>query len=319
MPCMFPTPRCLALTGCLLLARPATPVQAQSTLDSLVLRLGAMTAVSGYEQAMSDTLRSLLPGAERDRAGNVVVTLGSGQPKRLIACPIDEPGYVVGGVQPDGYLTLRRVGPNPGPLTDQQLEGQRVTVWGRRGGLPGVVGVRSIHLTRGRPALADPPFPLDDAFVDIGAATAAEARALGVRVLAPVALEKQPHRYADTLVATPAAGRRGACAALLQAAKKAVPRQGTWLIAFVVEQGFTQRGLLSLAHNQGPFAGSILLDAGRGREVLVDRPSPAPALLPSMEHWLLPARYVGTPVETVSLGDVAALLAGLTLRIEGGE
>lgn len=314
---MVPAFRYLPLTASLVVQ--AATARAQSGLDSLVLRLGAMTAVSGYEQAMSDTLQSLLPGSVRDRAGNVVLTLGSGQPRRLIACPMDEPGYVVGRVRPDGYLSLRRVGPSAGPLADQQLEGQRVTVWGRRGALPGVVGVRSIHLTRGRPPLADPPFPLDEAFVDIGAVSAAEAQALGVSVLAPVALEKRPHRYADSLIATTAAGRRGACAALLEAARRSAPGRGTWVISFIVEQNFTQRGLLSLANTQGPFTSSILLDAGGSREVIADFPSPAPGLLPAMEHWLLPARYLGSAVETISLGDVAALLAGLTLRIEGSE
>jgi putative aminopeptidase FrvX len=34
-------------------------------------------------------------------------------------------------------------------LFDQQLEGQRVTVFGQRGPVPAVVAVRSVHLTRG--------------------------------------------------------------------------------------------------------------------------------------------------------------------------
>ena len=44
------------------------------------------------------------------------------------------------------------------PLFDQQLEGHRVTVQGRRGPVPGVVAVRSIHLSRGRNAPSEAPF-----------------------------------------------------------------------------------------------------------------------------------------------------------------
>jgi hypothetical protein len=68
---------------------------------------------------------------------------------------VDESGYVVGNITTDGFLRLRRVGRITSALYDQQIEGQRVTVWGRRGAVPGVVAVRSVHLTRGRPAGSD--------------------------------------------------------------------------------------------------------------------------------------------------------------------
>ena len=55
-----------------------------------------MTAVTGYEQRVIDSLVALLPGAARDRAGNAVLVLGSGERRRLVACPVSEPGFVVG-------------------------------------------------------------------------------------------------------------------------------------------------------------------------------------------------------------------------------
>lgn len=289
-------------------------------LDNLVKRFAAMTAVSGYEQRMADTLGTLLPGAKRDRAGNVVITLGAGEPKSLIACALDEPGYVVGGIRPDGYLTLRRVGRGRGGLTDQQLEGQRVTVWGKRGAVPGVVGVKSIHLTNGRPPQPDTPFSVDDALVDVGADGAPAAVALGIGVLAPVALYKRPHLYADSLIAAPTVGRRAACAALIRAAQTTRPVRGSVVIAFVVEQQFTRRGLLTVGRNMGPFTDALLLEGGGGgTERLGNTTSPDPATMSSFETWLLPVRYPGTPVETVSLREAAALERGLTFRIRGGE
>src|SRR6201981_1182157 len=122
-------------------------------VDPRARRFAGMTAVTGFEQSMGDSLLALLPGSVRDRAGNVTLTLGQGAPKRLLSCPLDEVGYVVGNILPDGYLLLRRVGGAPRlayPLFDQQLEGERVTVFGARGAVPGVVAVRSTHLTRGR-------------------------------------------------------------------------------------------------------------------------------------------------------------------------
>jgi len=44
------------------------------------VRFAGMTAVTGYEQAMTDSLLALLPGSTRDRIGNVTLTLGRGAP-----------------------------------------------------------------------------------------------------------------------------------------------------------------------------------------------------------------------------------------------
>ena len=101
--------------------------------ESLSVRFTGMTAVTGYERAMTDSLLALLPGSARDRIGNVTVTLGRGAPKRLVYCGLDEVGYVVGNITDDGYITLRRVGGGARlyPLFDQQIEGQRVTLFGR--------------------------------------------------------------------------------------------------------------------------------------------------------------------------------------------
>ncbi len=54
-----------------------------SGLSHLALRLSGMTAVTGYEQRMVDSLVTLLPGAARDRAGNAVLVLGAGPRRRL--------------------------------------------------------------------------------------------------------------------------------------------------------------------------------------------------------------------------------------------
>jgi putative aminopeptidase FrvX len=98
--------------------------------DSLTVRFSAMTAVTGYEQAMGDSLLALLPGSTRDRIGNVTLSLGRGTPKRLVYCDLDEIGYAVGNITNDGYVTLRRVGGGARlyPLFDQQIEGHRVTL-----------------------------------------------------------------------------------------------------------------------------------------------------------------------------------------------
>jgi putative aminopeptidase FrvX len=259
-----------------------------------------MTAVTGYEQAMADSLLALLPGATRDRAGNVVLTLGRGTPKRLAFCSLDEVGYVVGNITDDGYMMLRRVGgvPRAYALFDQQLEGHRVTLFGRRGPVPGVVAVRSTHLTRGRPAATDPPFNVDNAYVDVGARSRDEVLALGIAILAPVSLTKKPHPYGNRLLAAPFVGRRASCAALA-AAILSKPRVqggggGTLVVAFTVQSLYADTaGLKTVRNLQGPFAAE--------REAT------------------LATTYTGTAVETVALADVEALVRDLVQWIGGGR
>jgi putative aminopeptidase FrvX len=264
--------------------------------ESLAVRFSAMTAVTGYEQAMTDSLLTLLPGSSRDRIGNVTLTLGRGAPKRLVSCALDEIGYAVGNITDDGYLTLRRVGGGARlyPLFDQQLEGERVTLFGRRGPVPGVVAVRSTHLTRGRPTGNEAPFTVDNAYVDVGATSRADVSALGLQLLTPLSLAKRPHHYGDRLLAAPNAGRRSACAALAAAALSRPRVRGTLVVAFTVQSLYADTaGLKAVKALQGPF------DDAR--------------------QLVVPARFSDTAVETIALADVEALVRDVVQWIGGGR
>jgi putative aminopeptidase FrvX len=298
----------------------ASPAPEQTSAADLAARLSAMSAVTGYEQRMVDTMLALLPGAKRDRAGNAVLVLGSGEPRRLIACPLDEPGYAVGGLRDDGYLTLRRIpGRNLPPLFDQQLEGQRVTVFGRSGAVPGVVAVRSTHLTRGRSG-PDDPFTVDGAYVDVGASSRADLARLGITVLSPVTLAKRPHRYGHDLLAAPVAGRRSACAALLATARDRQVK-GTVVIALVVEQNLYRRGILTVVNAAGPFDQVVLLTSRAGEFGTIGTEADTDPLAEVREsvRWLLPVRFADSPVETVSLGDVEKLQQRVQQWMGGAE
>ncbi len=273
-------------------------VQAQATAD-LTDRLLAMTAITGYEQAMADSLLSVLPGAALDRAGNVVVVAGSGSPRRLAACPMDELGYVVGNIRADGWLTLRRVGRPANRLSDQFFARGRVNIWSRSGRLPGVVAVPSTHLTRGRPGQSTAPFTVDDAYVDVGASSRREVGELGIELLDAVATDKAPHYFGSGMVAAPAAGSRAACSALAHAVTGRTDVTGTVVVAFTVESRLGHRGLLTLAPTKGPFEQTVLLNY------------PLPRALPdefgTVESWDIPTSYEETPVESIDLADIDQL------------
>lgn len=293
----------------LITAVSARSVTAQSVSDMAVQFVG-MTAVTGFEQTMADSLLQVLVGGERDRAGNVVAVLGSGTPTRLVACPMDEWGYVVGNVLDGGYVTLRRVGRGAPPLFDQGHEGHRATIWGSRGPVAAVVGVPSTHLRRGRRDVFDRPFSLDDAVLDLGAESEAQVHSLGVDVLDPVASEKAPHLYGESLLAGPEAGQRGSCAALTRAYLDRPNVQGTVTIAFTVESRLGHRGLSTVMNARGPFDATLLLDYP-----LPERLSFGD--LGTLEHWALDTSYDGLPIETIDLADVEALTARIDQWMEG--
>ncbi|HUI73764.1 MAG TPA: hypothetical protein VLX32_02405, partial [Candidatus Acidoferrum sp.] len=81
----------------------------QTSLDWA--KLIQIPAVTGHEQALGkaigEDLKQLSP--KTDNMGNVWVTVGSGAPHRLIATAMDEPGYVVSDITPDGYLRVQRL------------------------------------------------------------------------------------------------------------------------------------------------------------------------------------------------------------------
>jgi putative aminopeptidase FrvX len=293
-----------------------------ATLRDLITQFGQATAVTGYEQGFAQSLRAMLKGAAIDRSDNVILTLGSGSPKRLLACPMDEAGYVVGGIRDDGYLTLRRVGAAPGPLFDQQLEGQRVTIIGRRGELPAVVAVRSVHLTRGRNP-AENPFTVDDALVDVGATNRQEVEQLGVQVLSPVTLTKRVRWYGDDLATAPGIGRRAACAAMLSAVGARDPGDGTLIVAVVAEHRLGASGLLAVARTLGPFA-QVLRVESLPDSLRTFEPQPLVTTGPSANMQgvmllTLPTRFADTPVETVALADVSRIEERIAQWIGGSE
>ena len=306
-------PRWSALLGAVAVLVPTARVRPPDAA-SLATRLAGMTAVTGYEQTMADSLVALLPNAVHDRAGNVVVTLGRGTPTRLVACPLDEAGYIVGGLQDGGYLTLRRVGRPEATLQDQWLMGRRVTVWRAAGPLPGVVSIPSVHLLRGRSTEAEgPAYTVDQLTVDVGATSEAQLDTLGLAIGDPVAAEKDPVRYGDSLLAAPAAGIRGACAALATAVLRGVtPRTGKVVAVFAVESRLGERGIRTAAAESGPFGASLLLNFAMPSRLLG-------AQYGIVTHRDLAVRYAGSPVETINLHQAASLADEVARWIGGAR
>jgi putative aminopeptidase len=198
-------------------------------------------AVSSYETNASEEIRKELASFHPtvDNIGDVIVTIGGGSPRRMLVTPIDEPGYVVSAITPDGYLRLRRIpaGMLP-PVFNELYSAQPVKVATTDGKwIDGVVAGLSIHLENGRAGAPDPG-DVDNMYVDIGATSAAEARKAGVDVLEPVVINRSFAAANDAEGAGASVGDKfGASAAitLLEGMDRS-KLSGTLTVAFVTRE-----------------------------------------------------------------------------------
>ena len=225
--------------GTLLFAQPPAVKHAPESLDTQLQWLVETPAVSGHEADLAMAIRERVQGhsATTDNLGDVIVSFGSGAPHRIIAAPMDEPGYVVSDITHDGYLRVQRL-PQTGvlPLFEELYSGQPVRIQAPSGSwLNGVVAGLSVHLRHPHPPSAN---DIDDMYIDIGASSADEARHAGADLLAPLVIDRQLSRLQSSKYSAPSIGDRFGDAALLQVIAKTdfSKISGTLTFVFLAQQ-----------------------------------------------------------------------------------
>ena len=207
-------------------------------------------AAPGYETFLTNQLQAVLKdlSPKTDDLGNLMFTVGSGEPHRFIATSIDHPGYVVSGITPDGYLRVQRLPQTPpNPVFDTLHFAQPVWVLTRgKQWVGGVFAGLSVHLQPGRQN-APKMDQLEDMYVDIGAASSAEVSAAGVDLLDQVASDDPSALFGkdSSEVAGPAVGDRFGTAALSELLWKLKTKKapGTTTVVFLTQGWAGGRGL----------------------------------------------------------------------------
>ena len=231
---------------------------AAQTLQDTLRKFVETLAVTGYEQALAAEIATRLNGfaPKTDNVGNVVVTIGSGAPRRLLVAPLDEPGYIIGGITDDGFLRVQRLPQTaPSAIFDLMHAAQPVVIGTRKGKwISGIVAGLSTHLQGGRqnpPRVSNP----DEIYVDIGAASEAEARAAGVDVLDPIAIDRRSYDIGFGRMAGAATGDRFGAAALVELLQRVdatrLKAGGTLIVAFVAQNWAGARGLDRMLYAAG--------------------------------------------------------------------
>lgn len=156
---------------------------------------------SGYEQPIQEMVRQyageFADEVRTDLHGNVIAVKNPEARLRLmLAGHCDQIGLLVQYIDDQGYLWVQPIG----GWDPQMLVGQRMTVWGASGGVPGVISRKPIHL------LTDEErkqvVKLKDLWIDIGAKDKAEASQL-VRIGDPVTFALGVHEMRGGLAFSP--------------------------------------------------------------------------------------------------------------------
>lgn len=140
----------------------------------LLKKLCAANSVSGDEgSAREIIINEIKPHADDikiDNLGNVIVFKKGIKPaknKLMLSAHMDEVGLMVTDITGEGYLKFDEVG----GLDRRILPGKRVSIG--KDNLPGVIGIKPIHLTKGDESLSIPE--LSEMYIDIGADSREEA------------------------------------------------------------------------------------------------------------------------------------------------
>jgi putative aminopeptidase FrvX len=208
--------------------------------------------ISGYEDGMREFIKDRLGSGVRtevDNLGNLIVPLSKGPRSIVLMAHMDEIGMVVTKLEDDGSLRFRKVG----GIDDRTLAGRMVEIKTAKGIVPGVIGMKPIHLMADR-SETQKTIPAEDLFIDIGARDKKEAKTLGVKMLDPVVLKKDFMVMNKKYVSARGLDDRCGCAVLLdvfERLKKEKFKQGVTIV-FSVQEEVGLRGARAIANTLHP-------------------------------------------------------------------
>jgi putative aminopeptidase FrvX len=224
------------------------------SLYTLLQRLIASPSPSGFEQAAQRLVREALqPYSDEvrtDAHGSVIASLNpTGYPRVMLTAHCDEIGFLIRYIDEQGYLYFAPIGGHD-PTT---LQGERVTMHTPAGPVRGVIGCKAIHLmeadTRGKVP------GVEDMWIDIGAASGEEARAL-VPLGSPATRAAQLELLRGELVVSRALDNKSGLCAIIEAmrglhAQREQLHAAVFLVSAVQEE-IGSNGAHTSAHSIDP-------------------------------------------------------------------
>ena len=217
--------------------------------------LVAAPGVSGFEQPVQRVVREYAaPFAEQiqtDLHGNLILSVNRNAATRvLLAGHADQIGLIVSYIDDNGYLFTQTVG----GWDPQQLVGQKLTVWGKDGPVPGVIARKPIHLLE--EAEKNKVVNPKSMWIDIGAADRKQAESQ-IDVGSSVTLKAGIVWLNNDLASGPAMDNRSGLWVVVEAMRRAV-LQGVscgLFVASTVQEEIGLRGAQTAAYSVDPQIG----------------------------------------------------------------
>ncbi len=224
------------------------------TLRDDVKRYTQLFGPSGEEDIVIgtfvDDLRSLGYVPIIDPLGNVSVAVNEGDKGGrhvVISAHMDEIGFVIRKIEPDGFCYVYRVG----GINDRIIAGQWVVFWTSKGQVEGHIGVKAKHVSSSEEL--GRAITVDECYVDFLVGNCEELEALGLTV-GSLGTYVGPYREHGDFICAKALDNRVGVALLLEVARRfreiRVPSKVTLLAT--VQEEFSVRGGVPAARQLEP-------------------------------------------------------------------
>jgi endoglucanase len=252
---------------------------AQDRTIETLQKLSDAAGPPGFEEPVRAVLvgmmKPLASSLTYDGMGSIIATQGASGPRIMVDAHMDELGGMVRRITPNGLLTMQMLG----GWLDQALPDQRWVIIGSKGPVKAVTGIRDIHVVpldeRTR------VIPRDSLYLDVGARSEAEVRAMGIEPGSPIV----PDAPFEVMNGTQNYLGKGwddrvGCAVIVEAMRRLAneghPNQIAWVITTQEEIGL--RGAHTAADAVKPEIG-IAIEGGITGDVYPGRPEETQARL----------------------------------------
>jgi putative aminopeptidase FrvX len=218
-----------------------------------LIELMLLPGLSGHEDRVRRAIKQRLSesGIESstDTLGNLHAHFTGTGPRVMLFAHMDQLGFIVRRIEPNGLLRLSRLGGVP----ERTLAAQDVLVCVAEGrDVPGVIANKSHHATT--PEEKYHVARCDEIYVDTGHSSATEVESAGIHIGQAVVYQPQAASLANDRIVGTSVDDRAACAVLIDVARQLQLRSGgpPVDIAFTVQEEFNLRGAQPLAQTLKP-------------------------------------------------------------------
>ncbi|MBO4897518.1 MAG: M20/M25/M40 family metallo-hydrolase [Clostridia bacterium] len=204
-------------------------------------RICGASGVSGNEDEVRDLLKDMCKdySTETDVMGNLLVETGGNGKKILLAAHMDEVGFIISGIEDNGFLRFKTVG----GIDIGVIIGKRVIIGDKK--VPGIIGIKAVHLQK-----KDDSAPAEDElYIDIGAENKDEASAV-VNLGDYASFEPLFVKFGNNLLASKALDDRAGCAVLTEELKRNAGKN--LCLAFTAQEEVGCRGAAIAAERFQP-------------------------------------------------------------------